>query len=389
MAAQATDPAASRSGATTTRAAVLERPGVPTRIETLVLDPPGPGEVRIRMAAAGVCHSDLHVRDGEWEREGPIALGHEGAGVIEALGDGVASDRPDLAPGTLVALAWLIPCGTCRACLGGSVWACSASPSYTHRMPDGSAALHRPDGGDVLTYCAIGTFSDRQNVPAAAAIPVPAATPPEVAALIGCCVTTGVGAATKTADVRPGSTVAVIGLGGVGLSCVMGAALAGADRIVAVDRVAAKLELARSVGATDTLLAAASDGPPELAAVIRDATDGGPDTCFEAIGLAATIETAIACLPTGGAAVLVGMTPFGVRASFEPFPFVDGGRRILGSNYGSGDPAIDFPRYAALHLEGRLPADRLVTGRIDLDGLEDAFAAMRRGEGVRSVIAFG
>jgi S-(hydroxymethyl)glutathione dehydrogenase/alcohol dehydrogenase len=169
----------------------------------------------------------------------------------------------------------------------------------------------------------------------------------------------------------------------------MGAALAGADRIVAVDRVAAKLELARSVGATDTLLAAASDGPPELAAVIRDATDGGPDTCFEAIGLAATIETAIACLPTGGAAVLVGMTPFGVRASFEPFPFVDGGRRILGSNYGSADPAIDFPRYAALHLEGRLPADRLVTGRIDLDGLEDAFAAMRRGEGVRSVIAFG
>jgi S-(hydroxymethyl)glutathione dehydrogenase/alcohol dehydrogenase len=180
--------------------------------------------------------------------------------------------------------------------------------------------------------------------------------------------------------------VVVIGLGGVGLSCVMGAVLAGAGRIVAVDRVPAKLDLARAVGATDGILAGPDSA--ETLAAIRDATDGGPDTCFEAIGLPATIETAIACLPTGGTAVLVGMTPFGVRASFEPFPFVDGGRRILGSNYGSADPAVDFPRYAALHLAGRLPAERLVTGHIDLDGLEDAFAAMRRGEGVRSIIAF-
>jgi S-(hydroxymethyl)glutathione dehydrogenase/alcohol dehydrogenase len=372
---------------TSIRAAVLDRPGVPVRIETLELDPPGPGEVRVRMAAAGVCHSDLHVRDGEWEREGPIVLGHEGSAVIEALGDGVAAAFPGLRPGVLVALAWLIPCGQCRACRSGRVWSCSASPSYTHRMPSGHAATHRPaGGGDVLTYCAIGTFADRQNVPAAAAIPVPGGTPPEVAALIGCCVTTGVGAATNTADVQPGSSVVVIGLGGVGLSCVMGAVLAGAGRIVAVDRVPAKLDLARAVGATNGILAGPDSA--ETLAAIRDATDGGPDTCFEAIGLPATIETAIACLPTGGTAVLVGMTPFGVRASFEPFPFVDGGRRILGSNYGSADPAVDFPRYAALHLAGRLPAERLVTGHIDLDGLEDAFAAMRRGEGVRSIIAF-
>ena len=371
---------------TTIRAAVLDRPGVPVRIETLELDPPGPGEVRVRMAAAGVCHSDLHVRDGEWEREGPIVLGHEGSAVVEALGEGVAAAYPALRPGVLVALAWLIPCGTCRACQSGRVWSCSASPSYTHRMPDGSAALHRPAGGDVLTYCAIGTFANRQNVPAAAAIPMPDGTPPEVAALIGCCVTTGVGAATKTADVRLGSSVVVIGLGGVGLSCVMGAALAGAGQIVAVDRIPAKLELARAVGATDGLLAG-PDAAASLAAIC-DLTDGGPDTCFEAIGLPATIETAIACLPTGGTAVLVGMTPFGVRASFEPFPFVDGGRRILGSNYGSADPVVDFPRYAALHLAGRLPAERLVTGRIELDALEDAFGAMRRGEGVRSIIGF-
>jgi S-(hydroxymethyl)glutathione dehydrogenase/alcohol dehydrogenase len=253
-------------------------------------------------------------------------------------------------------------------------------------MPDGRAAIHDQDGRDVLTYCAIGTFADRQTVPAAAAIPMPDGTAPEVAALIGCCVTTGVGAATKTAAVAPGSSVAVIGLGGVGLSCVIGAAIAGAGRIVAVDRVAAKLELARSLGATDTVLAGAD--PAETLAAIRDLTDGGPDTCFEAIGLPATIELAIASLPTGGTACLVGMTPFGVRATFEPFPFVDGGRRIIGSNYGSADPATDFPRYAALHLAGRLPAERLVTSRIGLDGIEDAFAAMRRGEGVRSVVTF-
>ena len=373
--------------ATSIRAAVLDRPGVPTRIETLELDPPGDGEVRVRMVAAGVCHSDLHVRDGEWEREGPIVLGHEGAAIVEALGPGVASRHTGLRPGVLVALAWLIPCGRCRACRAGRVWSCSSSPSYTHRMPGGHSATHRPGGADVLTYCAIGTFADRQNVPAEAAIPIDPATPPEVAALIGCCVTTGVGAMTKTADVQAGSSVVVIGLGGVGLSCVIGATLAGAGTIVAVDRVAAKLDAARELGATATILAGTDDA--ETLAAIRDLTDGGPDVCAEAIGLPRTIEMAIASLPTGGTAVLVGMTPFGVRASFEAFPFVDGGRRILGSNYGSADPSVDFPRYAALHLAGRLPADRLVTGRIGLDGLEGAFEAMRRGEGVRTMIGFG
>jgi len=369
------------------RAAVLDRPGVPTRIETLDLDPPGVGEVRVRMVSSGVCHSDLHVRDGEWERAGPIVLGHEGAAIVEELGPRVAEHRSDLRPGDLVALTWLIPCGHCRACRAGHVWSCSSSPSYTHRMPSGRAAIHRPDGGgDVLTYSAIGTFANRQNVPAAAAIPVDPATPHEIAALIGCCLTTGVGAMTKTAEVQPGASVAVIGLGGVGLSCVMGAALAGAGQIVAVDHVADKLDLARSVGATHTVLA----GPDDAATLqeIRDLTDGGPDVCAEAIGLPSTIELAIASLPTGGTAVLVGMTPFGTRASFEAFPFVDGGRRILGSNYGSADPKVDFPRYASMHLEGRLPAERLVTGRIGLDGLEGAFAAMRRGEGVRTVIGF-
>jgi S-(hydroxymethyl)glutathione dehydrogenase/alcohol dehydrogenase len=368
------------------RAAVLERPGSEPRIEELTLDDPRSGEIRVRMVASGVCHSDLHVRDGEWDRPGPIVMGHEGAGIVEAVGPGVDASS-GLEVGRLVALAWLVPCGACRSCLAGRIWECPVSPSYTHRMPDGTTRARRAnDGTDVLTYCAIGTMAEAQVVSAGAAIPMPDRTPPEVAALIGCCVATGVGAVTKTLPVEPGSSVAVIGLGGVGLSAVMGSAVAGAGRIIAVDRVSTKLDLARAVGATDAVLA--GDDPAATAAAIREATDGGPDVCVEAIGLPSTVELAIACLPTGGSALLVGMTPLGVRASFEVFPFVDGARRIVGSNYGSAVPSVDFPRYAALHLEGRLPIDRLVTGRIALDDLEPAFERMRRGEGVRSVITF-
>lgn len=369
----------------TVQAIVLDRSGVSTRVEEVVLDEPRGGEVLVRMLASGVCHSDLHVRDGEWERPGPVVIGHEGAAVIEALGPDV-EPASGLAVGRLVALSWLVPCGRCRSCLSGRVWSCPDSPSYSHRMLDGTARLHRTDGEDLLSYCAIGTMAERQVVPAAAAIPMPDGTPPEVAALIGCCVATGVGAVTKTAPVEAGSSVAVIGLGGVGLSAVMGSVVAGAGRIVAIDRQPAKLELARELGATDAVLAADDDAA--TVAAIVDATDGGPDTSVEAIGLPRTIEIAIRSVATGGTALLVGMTPFGARASFEVFPFVDGGRRIIGSNYGSAVPALDFPRYAQLHLDGRLPIDRLVTDRIGIDGVEAAFDRMRRGEGVRSVIAF-
>jgi S-(hydroxymethyl)glutathione dehydrogenase/alcohol dehydrogenase len=368
------------------RAAVLQASGTRSAIETLTLDEPRTGEVRVRMLASGVCHSDLHVRDGEWQRPGPVVIGHEGAGIVEALGPGVGSAVAGLEIGRLVALSWIIACGRCRSCRGGRIWECPDSPSYTHRMPDGGSRLRRPSGEELLSYCAIGTMAEAQVVPVAAAIPMPDGTPAGVAALIGCCVATGVGAVTKTVPVVAGSSVAVIGLGGVGLSAVMGAALAGAGRIIAVDRVTAKLELARSVGATDVVLARTD--PAETRAAIRAATDGGPDVCVEAIGLPATIELAIGCLPNGGTALLVGMAPYGARASFEVFPFVDGGRRIVASNYGSAVPSVDFPRYAQLFLDGRLPVDRLITDRIGLDGVEAAFDRMRRGEGVRTIIEF-
>jgi S-(hydroxymethyl)glutathione dehydrogenase/alcohol dehydrogenase len=229
-------------------------------------------------------------------------------------------------------------------------------------------------------------MAEASVVPAAAAIPLPDGVDPGVAALIGCCVTTGVGAVTKTAAVRAGSTVAVIGLGGVGLSCVMGAVVAGASQIVAIDRMPAKLDAARAVGATATILAD-GDAASTIDA-LRELTDGGPDYTFEAIGRPSTVELAIAALPVGGTAVLVGMTPVGERAAFEVYPFVDGSKRIIGSNYGSAEPAIDFPRYAAWTLDGRLPVGSLIDRRIGIDDVEDAFEAMRQGRYVRQVIEF-
>ncbi len=362
------------------RAAVLEQVGEPAVIRDLTLVEPRAGEVRVRMLASGVCHSDLHVRDAEWDRPTPIVMGHEGAGVVEAVGEGVTTHRI----GDLVALSWLIPCGVCRSCRRGHVWACPDSPSYRHTLLDGATAFS--DGAGIRSYCAIGTMAEASVVPAAAAIPVPPETDPAVAALIGCCVTTGVGAVLKTAAVPPGSSVAVIGLGGVGLSCVMGGAVAGASRIIAIDRMPDKLAAATAVGATDTVIA--GDDAVTTIEALRELTDGGPDYVFEAIGRPQTAELAIAALPVGGTAVLVGMTPLGERAAFEVYPFVDGSRRILGSNYGFAEPATDFPRYAQWSVDLRLPVDRLIDRRIGLDDVEDAFAAMRAGRYTRQVIAF-
>jgi S-(hydroxymethyl)glutathione dehydrogenase/alcohol dehydrogenase len=365
------------------RAAVLREPGDPASIERLELAEPRAGEVRVRILASGVCHSDLHVRDGDWPRPTPIAMGHEGAGVVEAVGPGVRSLRV----GQPVALSWLVPCGVCRSCRAGRVWACLDSPSFRHRMPDGATVLTDGDGTAVLSYCGIGTMAEATVVPETAAIALPDGVDPAVAALIGCCVATGVGAVLKTAAVPAGASVVVIGLGGVGLSCVMGAALAGAGRIVALDRVASKLDVARSLGATDGLLA--TDDHAATIQALRDLTDGGPDFVFEAIGRVPTVELAIESLPVGGTAVLVGLTPFEARASFGVYPLVDGSRRILGSNYGFADPATDFPRYAALNLAGTLPVERLIDRRIGLDDLESAFDRLRAGDGLRQVVVFG
>jgi S-(hydroxymethyl)glutathione dehydrogenase / alcohol dehydrogenase len=265
---------------------------------------------------------------------------------------------------------------------------CLGSPAYRHAGVDGTTRLSRADGTPVLAYLSIGTMSTAQVVPATAVVVMPEGVPDEVAALIGCGVSTGVGAVVKTAQVRPGDTVAVIGLGGVGLSCVMGAVLAGARRIVAVDVSRPKLDLAGSIGATHAVLADPANPEATIERIRAAAGDGGPDFVFEAIGNPATVAQAIAALPAGGTAVLVGLTRFGEQASFEVFPFVDGGRRILGSNYGSAVAAVDFPAYAEAYLAGRLPIDRLIDRRLALPELEDAFDRLRAGTVARQVIVF-
>jgi S-(hydroxymethyl)glutathione dehydrogenase/alcohol dehydrogenase len=366
------------------RAAVINAAGEPTAIEPLLLDDPGPGEVLVRMTSAGVCHSDLHVRDGHWKRPGPIVMGHEGACVIEAVGAGL----DPAVVGRPAALSWYAPCLRCRECQRGRQWLCSGSPSLRHAQADGTTRLSRPDGTPVLAYLSIGTMATHQVVPGSAVVPMPDGVPPEVAALIGCGVSTGVGAVVKTAEVPAGSTVAVIGLGGVGLSCVMGAVLAGARRIIAVDVSRAKLDLASKLGATHSVQADAGDPQATVDGIRRAAAGDGPDFIFEAIGLPDTIAQAIAALPPGGTAVLVGLTRFGQVAAFEPFPFVDGGRRILGSNYGSTVAAIDFPRYAEAYLAGRLPIGNLIDRRLVIDDLEDAFDRLRAGDAARQMVMF-
>lgn len=375
----------STSGRRRVTAAVFLGPAAGFRIEDLVLDEPGPGEVVVRMAASGVCHSDLHVVDGDWERPAPMALGHEGAGIVEAVGPGVGRRPADPRSGDRVVLAWTAPCGSCVPCRRGEGFLCADPRGAGHRRAPGDVRLRRRDGTPVGVYSGIGTFATHQVVAAEAAVAVDPELPADEAALIGCAVTTGVGAVTRTAGVGAGESVVVIGLGGVGLSAVMGAALAGASPIVAVDRVAAKLELAAGLGATAGILAADASGTRDAVLAMLA---GGADHVVEAIGLAATAELALDLVRPGGTATLVGMTPQGVRAGVDVYAFVERGIRLLGSNYGSADPAVTFPELAAHAVAGRLPVGRLIEERIDLADLPRAFEAMRSGDGARRVVVF-
>jgi S-(hydroxymethyl)glutathione dehydrogenase/alcohol dehydrogenase len=382
-------------GMTVMRGAVFLGPRQPLSIEELRLDAPRAGEVRVRMVASGVCHSDLHVVDGEWQRPPGVVLGHEGAAIVEELGPGVAERATDaqlsgegsrgtggLRVGDLVVLAWTAPCDHCTACLRAQAWLCATPDGAGHRLATELVRLRRPDGSAVGAYSGIGTHATHQVVAASAAIPIDPRTPHDVAALIGCAATTGVGAVRNTAAVQTGETVVIIGLGGVGLSAVMAAADAGASRVIAIDREPAKLELARRCGATDAVEPAAADQ------VVQRLTHGGADHVFEAIGLPTTVELAVELTRPGGTVTLVGMTPQGQRAGIDVYRFVEDGKRMLGSNYGSAVPARDFPSIASAVVAGRLPMQRLVSERIELDAIDAALNAMRRRDGARRVIVF-
>ncbi|MFV8138818.1 alcohol dehydrogenase catalytic domain-containing protein [Mycolicibacterium senegalense] len=298
MSAPATEPT---SESTRIQAAVLDGNGT-ISIEHVDLAAPGPGEVRVQIAAAGVCHSDLHVTTGAWDVPAPVVLGHEGSGVVTAVGTGV----DDLQPGDHVVLSWVPGCGECRACQAGRPAQCSLVASVVATggtLYDGTTRLSN-ERGPIHHYLGVSSYAEQVVVPRSGAIKVRKDAPLEDIAIVGCAIATGVGAVRNTAGVQPDSTVAVIGCGGVGLACVQGARLAGASRIVAVDVVAEKLDLARKLGATDTVDASAV---PDVVAALHEVLPDGYDYVFDAIGKIATTEQAIAALGLGGAAVIVGL----------------------------------------------------------------------------------
>jgi Zn-dependent alcohol dehydrogenase len=363
------------------RAAVLEQTGGPLVVSDLELAPPGPDEVLVRLAASGVCHSDLNAIDGTAETRCPAVLGHEGAGVVDAVGVRVSRVRP----GDHVALSWTPSCGTCSECARDLPWLCATAwPAMaTGGLMDGTTRLAR--GGDpVYHYSFLSTFADACVVPERSCVPIPDDVPFDVAALVGCAVTTGVGAVWRTAQVRPGDRVAVIGCGGVGLSALMAAVAVGAEPVIAVDAVAPKLDVAKSFGATDTVL---WQGTPEATAeALRDATGGGVDFAIEATGRPEAMLAAYLGTRPRGAAVLIGIPRGDAVLTLPAVTIPRGERRVLGSIYGSSKPERDFPATLSLYRSGRLPLDRLVSHRLPLDEVEHGFELMRSGEALRVVL---
>jgi Zn-dependent alcohol dehydrogenase len=342
-------------------------------VADLELAPPGPGEVLVRLHAAGVCHSDLNAIDGTAETRCPAVLGHEGAGVVAAAGDGAG-----LRPGTPVVLSWLPSCGRCEECLRDLPHLCRTTwdAMAPGGLLDGTSRLSR-DGEPIYHYCFLSTFAEHAVVPARCCIPIPEGVPFEIAALVGCAITTGTGSVWRTAGVRPGDRVAVLGCGGVGLSAVLGAVAAGADPIVAVDVAEEKLEAALRLGATDAV--AWAGGAEETAERVREATGGGVDYAIEATGRTDAARAAFLSTRPRGAAVLIGIPAADAELSLPALSIPRMERRVLGSVYGSARPERDFPALLALYRRGRLPLDRLVGDRLPLEAVGDAFA--RLGDG--------
>ena len=362
------------------RAVVFTDPGEPVQVREVELDAPRPGEVSVAIAAAGVCHSDLHVRRGDWRVPAPLVMGHEGAGVITTVGPGVSN----LAEGDHVVLSWIAPCGQCRFCLAGHPARCKIAATVVGPggvLMDGTSRL-RLDGQRIRHYLGVSSFAERAVVPASGAIRIRDDAPLDVVAVVGCAVATGVGAVMHTAAVEPGATVAVIGCGGVGLSAVQGARLAGASRIVAVDVRPEKTALARKLGATDQVDASAADA----VTAVRDLLPDGVDYAFDAIGLTSTTSQAIALLGLGGAAVLVGLPPDGSTVSFEPLVLAESDQRILGSNYGSVRPGVDIPALVDRFMDGDLLLNELISSRAPLESASAALDELEAGRALRTLL---
>jgi S-(hydroxymethyl)glutathione dehydrogenase/alcohol dehydrogenase len=360
-------------------AAILWQQGMPLSVEPAELDGPGAGEVLVEVQAAGVCHSDLHPARGDWPMKTPVVLGHEGAGIVRETGPAVTSVRP----GDHVVFCWAPPCGVCPPCREGRAVLCDRleKVTYRNRLPSGATRLHARDQ-PVAPFLGTACFSDFVVIPEEAAVVVSSDVPFEALATLGCAVVTGVGAVTTSARVPPGSRVAVIGAGGVGLNVVQGAAITGCELVVAIDLRPAPLEIAKQFGATNTI-----QGGGKTADAVRELTAGrGADFVFDTVGTPGTVTEALACARKGGTVVLTGLARGDTLAAFPMFPFVMQEKRLIGSVYGSGQPVRDIPRLVSWYQDGRLKLNELVSRTYDLEGVNDALSALAASDGARGII---
>jgi alcohol dehydrogenase len=372
------------------RAAVLNAMGAPTpyakskplSIQEIELEGPGQGEILVRMGAAGLCHSDLSVINGDRPRPTPMALGHEAAGVVEAVGPGV----DDLKKGDHVVLVFVPSCGHCNPCAEGRPALCEpgAAANTAGTLLSGARRLFSNDGKPVFHHMGCSAFAEAAVVSRRSAVKIDPDLPLDEAALFGCAVLTGVGAVVNTAQVRAGSSVAVVGLGGVGLASVLGSVASGARYTVAVDLSDDKLSLAKSLGATHTFNAA----DPELIEKVKKATGGGVDYAIEMAGSTRAFETAYRITRRGGTTVTAGLPPPSATWAMPSTNLVAEERTIKGSYIGTCVPSRDLPRYIDLYKQGRLPVDKLMSGRLKLEQINEGFDLLHEGKAVRQVVTF-
>ena len=363
------------------QAAILSAPHTPFRIETVDLQAPQRGEVLVKIAASGVCHSDWHLAAGTTQHPMPVIIGHEGAGIVQAVGDGVTRVKS----GDHVALSWTPDCGDCFYCQSSQPNLCETytEPIWAGLQLDGTSRVSWR-GAPVYIFTGLGTFAEYAVVPQQSCVPIRRDIPLDVAALVGCAVATGVGAAMYTAAVRPGESVAVYGAGGVGLNIIQGAQLCGAGQIIAIDTHPAKMPIAREFGATHCLLA-----DDDSAAAVRALTQGrGADHVFESVGLPLLQERALEAVRPGGMLTLVGLSPMGSGTNLPGAVITRTEKTIRGSYYGTVNPRRDFPLFVDLYLAGRLKLDELVTRRYRLSEINEAYAAMLSGETARGLVVF-
>jgi S-(hydroxymethyl)glutathione dehydrogenase/alcohol dehydrogenase len=366
--------------ARTARAVLSRALGAPVVVESISVDPPKTGEVTVRIAACGVCHSDLSATRGYFPIELPMILGHEAAGEIVAVGEGVR----ELAPGDHVVSSFLYMCGECRYCRAGRPVLCVDQGRALKSLPDGTSRTRDAQGQPLNIFCGCGVMAEYATLSVHNVVKIAREVPLDRAALVGCAVTTGVGAVFNTARVRPGSSVLVIGCGGVGLNVIQGAAIAGAARIVAVDAAEGKLELARVFGATETMVAKGEDWLKPL----KKRTAGGPDYAFECVGGGELAGLAYRAIARGGMAVVVGLSKPEDVTSVRTISIPIEEKTLTGSYFGSCVPQVDFPRMLGLYAAGRLKLDELISRRYSIEEAPAAFADLASSKNARGVIAF-